>query len=132
MLIKFSEEDIQRTLPVEAGAVLFEVTKYEEKNRPEKKDTEMKFDLKVVSHKNGDDKQKSRIFTAYFYTSAIGFFLPFVSALLDTPVDNLKNVEIDPDKFIGKMLIGLVVDDVYNGKPQKRCNEWASAAKVPW
>ena len=60
-------------------------------------------------------------------SKAIGIIaIPFFSALLDIPEDQFSPSDYDTDKLIGKECWVEVKDDVYDGKPQKRCENFAS------
>lgn len=65
---------------------------------------------------------------------AIGIIcIPFFSALLDVNEADLKPESFDTSKLAGKECWCYVKDDIYDGKPQKKCEQFAAlSSDVPF
>lgn len=128
-VIKITQDDINRSKQPDAGWHLVNVDKFSENDSAKKDSKNWVYDLRILRSQSGTTN-KDRFCYARFNSKAPGMIIPFVSAALDQDVDG--GTEIDLESLVGKELWVKVEDDVYEGKIQKRVNEFATAAKVPF
>lgn len=127
-IIKITQDAVNRTLPLEAGWHLFKIEKYSEDDSKDKKSKNMVFDLVVIE----PGSMNGRYGFARFNTKAIGMLIAsgFLPAALDQPITEM--IEFDPESLYGKEIYGLTKDEVYEGKIQKRTEQFAPSSKPPF
>lgn len=134
-LLHITDDDIKKSTPPEAGWHLFEIKSFEAKDRakntPPKEGFEYIFTFEVVkSSPDAKDDNTGRQIQARFYSTGMGFMLPFVGAVLETPVT--KALQFDPETFVDKPIMGEVVKSVYQNKEQRKVENFAPASGCPF
>jgi hypothetical protein len=129
------DDDIKRATPPEAGWHLFEIKDFEAKDRkkstPPKEGFEYTFTLEVLkSSPDSKEDNVGRQIQTRFYSTGMGFMLPFVSAVMEQPIT--KKIEFDPDKFVGKPVMAEVVKSIYLQKEQRKPENFAPASGCPF
>jgi hypothetical protein len=127
-LLKITQKDVDRTIPVEDGWHLFKVEKFSEDDSKDKKSKNFLFDCVVVS----EGTNKGRYGFARFNSKALGMLISsgFLPAVLDRPIS--EELEFNPEELYGKEFYGEIKGRVYEGKIQKEFNMFSPASKVPF
>ena len=129
-LIKITQEQVNRTLPIEAGWHLFKIEKFVQTPAKPGKNykNELMFELVCIE----EGSAKGRYAYARFYDNALGMFITsgFLPGALDMPIAEM--IEFDPETLVGKEIYGETTDSVYEGKIQKRTEKFATASKMPY
>jgi hypothetical protein len=128
MILKITQKDIDKSKPPSDGWHLFEIEKFSSEDSKDKKSTNMVFDLRCLDK----DDNENRYGYARFNSKAVGMMITsgFLPSALDMPID--AELEFNPEEMIGKTLYGNVKSSVYEGKPQKKTEEFAPATKPPF
>lgn len=130
-IIKVTQDQINRTKQPDAGWHLMRIEKFTESDSSDKKSKNWSHDC-VIIDTPGDKKNIGRYGYTRFNSKAPGFTIPFAAAVLGMPLDQLAGEEYDIADFIGKEFYGNIRDDVYEGKIQKRLEEFAPASEPPF
>ena len=131
-IIKITQDDINKSKQPEAGWFLFRVEKFAEADSHDKKSKNWVYDCEIIQDPSNGGKNVGRHGYARFNSKAPGMLLPFIAACNDIPIDDVKPGDLDTDGFLQKEFWGQIIDDVYEGKIQKRLQEFAPASKVPF
>lgn len=132
-LLEITDQDIARSNPPTDGWFLLEIVGHTEKIRPKpgKDYNTHTFELKVVKQApEVTEDNIGRVGIVFFYTTAMGFMIPFVEAVLETKIT--KGVQFDPATFIGKQVMGQNVKSIYNNAPTYRWETFAPASTCPF
>jgi hypothetical protein len=129
-LIKITQRDIDKSKPPEAGWHLGKIESFTEEDSKDKKSKNWVFEIVITA----DSDQNGRYMYARFNSKAPGMLVSsgFLSAALELSPDQLSEMEFNPTDLLGKALYGNVTNEVYEGKIQKRTNEFAPASKPPF
>ena len=135
--LTITDQDILKATPPEAGWHLFEICEFEAKDRtkatPAKEGWEYKFQLRVLKS-NPDCKESNvgREIPCSFYSTGMGFMMPFVSAVLEIPIK--EKLDFDPDEFVAqkKQVMGEVVKGIWNNKETLKVPNFAPASGCPF
>lgn|SRR5678816_117868 len=127
-IIKISQKDIDKSKAPEDGWHLLEIDAFSETDSKDKGSKNWVFDLRVV----GDGSSKDRYAYARFNSKAPGMLVSsgFLPSALDTPVD--AEIEFNPDELMHKQLYGNVKSGTFEGKIQKKTEEFAPASRPPF
>ena len=134
-LLKITDEDILRQTPPTEGWFLLEIMDCKEEIKPKKAEGKeydtYTYSLKVI--KQSPDVAEDNIGRwgmVTFYTTAMGFMIPFVESCLETKLT--ASIEFDPHKLVGKQIMGQNVKGVYKDKPNYKWETWAPASGCPF
>lgn len=132
-LLVITDEDILRATPPTEGWFLTEIVAHIEKIKP-KADKEYNthtFELKVIKQApDVTEDNIGRIGMVVFYSTALGFMIPFMSAVMEAPLK--KGIQFDPQSLVGKQVMGHNVKGIYNNAPVYRFEEWSPASGCPF
>ena len=128
-VVKITQDDINRSKQPDAGWHLMRVEKLTESDSSKKDSKNWTFDCVILRSQAGSHNA-GRFGYARFNSKAPGMLIPFISALTDS--NDIGPTEVDLNDLVGKEFWGRIDDDVYDGKIQKRLNEYATASDVPF
>lgn len=131
-ILKITQDDVNRTLPPDAGWHLFRVDKFSDSPSKDKGSTNYVFECVIVKSLDPTNhKNVGRYGFARFNSKMMGALVAsgFLPAVFDRPID--EGIELDPDQTLGKEFWGNIKDDTYEGKIQKRLEEFAPVSNAP-
>lgn len=131
-VIKFTQKDLDRNRPFEAGWRAVKVLSFIERLSKGKDSINHVYGLEV------DVDGELREFEQTFNDKAIGFMEPFISAILRKPVE--ANVDYNEHAFIGGELFAEFTKEIYKdaknpndrGRPVNKAIGWASKDNPPF
>ena len=127
-IIKITQEDINKSKPLEEGWHLFRIEKFTEEDSKDKKSKNWVFELVCLDK----GSQEGRYGYGRFNSKAPGMLLSsgFVPGAYDKSVD--EAIEFELSELVGKELYGKTHIETYEGKLQRRTEEFATASKPPF
>ena len=131
-VIKFSQKNLDRNRPFEAGWRPVKVTAVAE--RLSKKKDSINHVITLDVDVEGDNREHEHTFSE----KAIGMMEPFISAVLGKPVE--AEVEYDDSAFVGVELFAEFTKEIYkdannpndHGRPVNKVIAWASKDNPPF
>ncbi len=131
-IIHLSQKDINKSKACDAGWALFQLLSVEEKASKDKNSVNYTFEFECVNAQNSDNIGRYVYNMVNSKAPGIGM-IPMVSALLNIPIDQVTAGDVDSDKLLSKKCWIEVIDEVYEGKIQKRCSAFAAEiSRVPF
>jgi hypothetical protein len=134
-IIKITQDAINKSKPPQAGWHKMRIEKFVETDSIDKKTKKGRkdwvFECPIIES-SVDASNVGRYGYARFYSNATGFLLStgFLPALYEKAID--EEFEFNPDELVGKEFWGEIKDDVYEGKPQKKLENFAPPSSTPF
>lgn len=130
-IIKITQNAIDKSKPPQSGWHKFRVEKFSEDDSADKKSKNWVFDCPIIESSVSSDNI-GRYGFARFNSKAAGMLITsgFLPSLYEKPID--EAFEFNPEELYGKEFWGFIKDDVYNGKTQKRLEEFAPPSAPPF
>jgi len=132
MKLTITDNDIKRSTPPSDGWHLVKVINFTAKKRPAGKEGfEYWFDLEVLkSDPDVKADNTGRVQPTIFYSTGMGFMIPFVAAVLEMPIT--KETPFEPENFVGKEVMAQQESGVYENKPTRKWVNFAPASGCPF
>lgn len=132
-VLKVTQDDINRQKQVSKGMHMFELKAVKSAPSKDKLSINHTFEFECIDDttiENGDNK--GRYAFNLVSEKAIGMgLIPMVSAFLNIPIDQVEPTEVDTDKLIGSKCWAEIVDEVYEGRVQKRMQNFTNINAKP-
>lgn len=127
-VIKITKKDIDRSKPPSDGWHLFKIDAFSEDKAKDKQSDNWVFELVCIE----PGENEGRYAYGRFNSKAPGMLIGtgFLPSALDRPID--EEMEFNPSELVGKTLYGNVTAHIYEGKPQKRTEQFAPASSPPF
>ncbi len=127
-IIHISQKDIDKGKPISDGWHLFEIETFAESDSKDKGSKNWLFELRCIEK----TEDEGRYGYARFNSKRPGILIQsgFLPSALDTSVE--KEINFNPDEILKRTLYGLVTTEIYEGKPQKKCDSFCPASAPPF
>lgn len=126
MALEFNwdEEDLKRGTLFDPGWYLFVIKKSFDKLDSKKEANLWVLDMTCVQAEGGDKKFEGSPIRHNFSEKAPGFLKNFLAALGAPMNPKGGSFKVDHDRFIGKKVYGMVVQQPYEGRMTSKIEDW--------
>lgn len=121
-VLNITQDDINRQKQCTKGMHMFELKAIVSKPAKDKLSINHTFEFECIDDPSIEGGiNKGRYAFNLVSEKAIGMgLIPMISAFTGTPIDQVEPTSVDTDKLIGNKCWAEIVDELYEGKVQKR------------